>query len=140
MPPLRLLLVLFLVVAAPLAGAEALAVDGSGRCVRANIELQPAATGAHLYRIVFLNHCDAPRSLIWCAEHPAAPLPPVVACTRAQGVGPFAESRHLIRLRKEFQWHLPPGARIRFHDCPGEELPTPEFGCAPPAPPPASRR
>jgi hypothetical protein len=140
MRPLRHFLLVILALFPTFASAEALAVDGGARCLSANVDLQPAATGAQLYRIVFLNRCDAPRSFFWCAEHPAAALPPAIACPRAQGgLGPSAELRHSIRLRKEFQWHLPAGARIRFHDCPGEESPTAEFGCAG-APPSNPRR
>jgi hypothetical protein len=135
------LLLLFALLSVSLARAEAVATDGIERCLSANVDLRPASAGAHLYRIVFLNRCDSPRNFIWCADHPAASLPPGIACPRAQGAfGPSPESRHSIRVRKEFQWHLPPGARIRFHDCPGGELPTSEFSCAPPAPPTASRR
>lgn len=140
MRPQQLLLLLFVLLSS-VARAEAIATDGAGRCLSANVDLRPASTGAHLYRIVFLNHCDGPRNFIWCAEHPVASLPAGIACSRAQAVfGPSPESRHHIRQRKEFQWHLPPGARIRFHDCPAGELPTSDFSCAAPAPPTASRR
>lgn len=141
MRPQHFLFLLFVLLSTPLARAEALAVDGGARCLSANVDLRPAATGAQLYRIVFLNRCESPRSFFWCAEHSAAALPPGVACPRPHsGLEPSAELRHYIRQRKEFQWHLPAGARIRFHDCPGEELPTVEFGCTAPTPPSASRR
>ena len=43
-----------------------------------------------------------------------------------------AEPRHAILQRKEFQWHLPRGSRIRVHDCAGQDIPTADFGCAAP--------
>lgn len=105
-----------------------------GGCVSAKVERAGAGGGpVELYRIVFQNRCDRPRTLYWCAETDKGPLPPGLACARTLGgAGPVAESRHAIRLRKEFQWHLPAGTRIRHHDCPLDEWPTTDFGCAPP--------
>jgi len=57
-------------------------------------------------------------------------VPAAVACRSQRGFGP--ESQHAILQRKEFQWHLPPGARIRFQDCSELEMPTADFNCAPP--------
>lgn len=111
-------------------------------CVSAKVERASGAGAVELYRIVFQNRCDRPRNLYWCAEADRGPLPPGLACARPQAtsVGPIAESRHAIRLRKEFQWHLPAGTRIRFHDCPLGEMPTTDFGCAPPPAPVPARR
>jgi hypothetical protein len=120
--------------AAPLEEASASAYD----CVRAELlPLETVAGGQVLYRIVFQNYCGTTRSLFWCAEHPARPVPAAIACASARALG--AEVRQLIRVRREFQWHLPAGARIRHRDCPPNEVPTPEFGCEP-APVAAPRR
>jgi len=126
-----LVLTLSVVVFAEMARADAHApVTSTGGCLSADVgALRTDDSGAVLYRIVFLNHCEAPRNFFWCAEHPYAQLPATIAC-RAQG-GLGADPRHAIRHRKEFQWHLPPGARIRFQDCPSQEAPTADFGCAP---------
>lgn len=135
----RLRLFLLLAALLPSAGAFAAA---EGDCVSAKVERAAARGGVfELYRIVFQNRCERPRNLYWCAEADKGPLPPGLACVRAQAtVGPIAESRHAIRLRKEFQWHLPAGTRIRYHDCPLGEMPTTDFGCAPPPPPTPARR
>jgi hypothetical protein len=113
------------------ARAEALAPPGpASHCLSADIyPLHPDDDGRVLYRIVFVNRCDVPRSFFWCAEHPGAQVPAAVACRSQRGFG--AELRHAIGHRKEFQWHLPPGARIRFQECSTREIPTAEFGCAP---------
>jgi hypothetical protein len=119
------------------ARAEALAPTGSaGSCLAASVDaLQNTAGSQVLYRIVFHNRCDAPRSFSWCAEHPAAAVPATVACTRFPGARGFGGGlQHLIQQRKEFQWHLPAGARIRFHDCPNGEVPSGDAGCEAPAP------
>jgi hypothetical protein len=84
----------------------------------------------YLYRISFLNRCDSPRRFFWCAEHPSRQVPVAIACPSARGLG--AEQRHEIQYRKEFQWHMPPGVRIRFRDCAAGEVPTPDFRCEPP--------
>jgi hypothetical protein len=115
------------------ARAEALApVPSAGRCLAANIEAQQVVgSGETLYRIAFVNRCDLPRSFFWCAENPGAQVPAAIACPRAGGFP--VEPRHQIVRRKEFQWHLPPGSRVRFHDCAARDIPTSEFGCdAPP--------
>ena len=65
-------------------------------------------------------------------------VPAAVACPVARGLG--AELRHLIQHRREFQWHLPVGVRIRFQDCPGRDVPTPDFHCESPTLAPSSRR
>ena len=91
-----------------------------------------ASTGADS-RIVFHNRCAGPRNFSWCAEHDRMPVPAAVACTAGR-LGP--EQVFQIVHRKEFLWHLPAGARIRLHDCPEGELPTAEFDCAAPPPPP----
>jgi hypothetical protein len=127
--------ILFLALSAVLlpetARAEALAATGSaGSCLSAEVSaLRPMDDGQVLYRIVFYNRCNLPRSFFWCAEHPYAQVPATVSC-RSQH-GPGADLRDAIRYRKEFQWHLPPGARIRYQDCPSQEIPTPDFSCAP---------
>ena len=114
------------------ARAEALtpASGAVGGCVAASVDVLSDAGSQSLYRIVFVNRCGAPRSFFWCAENPGAPVPPAVVCPRGRGFA--AEPRHAIVNRKEFQWHLPRGSRIRFHDCAGQDVPTAEFGCAPP--------
>ena len=104
--------------------------DGPGSCVAASIDVLADARNLSLYRIVFVNHCGAPRSLFWCAENPALSVPAAVACPASRGAP--AEPRHAIVQRKEFQWHLPRGSRIRFRDCPGKDIPTAGFGCAAP--------
>lgn len=133
MRPLFLLLLLLAIPGAP--RAEALAPPGNGSCVAASVEARPLSPGtATLYRIVFINRCEQPRSFFWCAENPASPPPGEIACPRAAGERGFTvELRHTIQRRREFQWFLPAGTRIRFHDCPGQELPTSDFGCAPAA-------
>lgn len=121
-----LLVVLF----AEASRAEALGPHGAaGHCLSAEIHPLRPDDGRVLYRIVFVNRCDVPRSFFWCAEHPGAHVPAAVACRSQRGFG--AELRHAIGHRKEFQWHLPPGARIRFQECSTQEIPTAEFGCAP---------
>jgi hypothetical protein len=57
-----------------------------------------------------------------------------VACPRpgARAADTPAEPRHLVLYQKEFQWHLPPQTRIRYRDCPLQELPTVDLGCARP--------
>lgn len=113
------------------ARAEAFAPSGPALgCVAANVDVQQDAGGQVLYRIAFRNRCDLPRSLLWCAEHTGAPVPAAVSCRTQRGLG--SESVYLIGHRREFQWHLPRGARIRFQDCPGKEIPTTDFNCAPP--------
>ena len=115
------------------ARADAFAPSGPAySCIAASVDvLQDAGGGQLLYRIAFRNRCDLPRSFFWCAEHAGAPVPAAVACRSQRG--PVAESVYLIGHRREFQWHLPRGARIRFQDCPGDEIPTVEFNCVPPA-------
>ena len=113
------------------ARAEALAPPGSaGHCLSADIRALGALDdGQVLYRIVFLNRCESPRVFFWCAEHSATQLPATVACRSQRGFG--SELRHAIRYRKEFQWNLPPGVRIRFQDCSDQGIPTAEFSCPP---------
>lgn len=104
-------------------------------CVSASIDARPI-DGQILYRIVFVNQCDAPRSIFWCVENPSAAVPPPVACPRAETAARYAaEPRYWIAHRKEFQWNLPAGSRIRYRDCAGQEVPTVEFSCAPPPSP-----
>lgn len=128
---LNLFFPLLVVLFAQSVRAEALApASQSGHCLSADVfALRADDDGRVLYRIVFVNRCDLPRSFFWCAEHPATQVPAAVACRSQSGFG--AELRHAIGYRKEFQWHLPPGARIRFQDCSTQEMPTAEFGCAP---------
>ena len=122
----------------PVAAEPSEASSPAHACVRAEIfPLDTVAGGQTLYRIVFQNFCGVTRSFYWCAEHSARPVPAAVACAEARG--PASEVRQLIRVRREFQWHLPPGVRIHHLDCPSQEVPTPEFRCAP-APVPAQRR
>ncbi len=132
-----LLFSLLVVLFAETARAEALAPPGSmGSCLSADVHvLRPLDNGQALYRIVFLNRCELPRSFLWCAEHPSMRMPAPVACRSQGSFGP--ELRHAILHRKEFQWHMPAGARIRFQDCSGLEIPNAEFNCAPQA---AARR
>ena len=135
---LRLILLSFLLLALPARAvrAEALAPAlQSGSCLRATVDaLRSGSDGLVLYRIVFVNRCDAPRSFVWCAEAPATRVPAAVACPQAAGGRGFGtELRYAIQFRKEFQWNLPPGARVRFHDCPANEIPGADFACAAPA-------
>jgi hypothetical protein len=128
---LSLFISLLVVFSAETARAEALAPPGSSdHCLSADLlALRADDAGRVLYRIVFINRCDAARSFFWCAEHPGTRVPAAVACRSPRGFG--ADLRHAIGHRKEFQWHLPPGARIRFQECSMREIPTAEFGCAP---------
>jgi hypothetical protein len=112
------------------AQTRAPSVDVAGGCVAASVDLLASTGREALYRILFVNRCGAPRSFFWCAESPGAPVPAAVACPKGRGVP--AEPRHAIIHRKEFQWHLPRGSRIRVHDCAGQDIPTAEFGCAAP--------
>jgi len=127
-----LLLPLLFLLGAACSRAEALS-PAHGRedgCVAANVAVLSDAGSQTLYRIVFVNRCSAPRSFFWCAENTAAPVPAAVVCPKGRGFP--VEPRHAIVHRKEFQWHLPRGSRIRFHDCAGPDVPTAEFGCAAP--------
>jgi hypothetical protein len=126
------LLLLLLMLCASGSRAEALAPspDAAGGCVEVSVDVLADGGGPALYRIVFVNRCNAPRSLFWCAEHPGGQVPAMLFCPRGRGF--FAEPRHAILQRKEFQWHLPRGSRIRFHDCPARDLPTADFDCAAP--------
>jgi hypothetical protein len=128
---MRVLIYLCLLGAAG-ARAEALAPthDAASGCVTAQVEVLAGTGGQALYRINFVNRCGAPRNLYWCADHPGAPVPPAVVCPRGRGF--VVEPRHALVHRKEFQWHLPRGSRIRYHACQGQDLPTAEFGCATP--------
>jgi len=113
--------------------AEAISPGAApSRCLDSDVEVVSAgAQGGWLYRIVFRNRCGAHRSLYWCADNPAATLPEQVACPRVARAGEApAEPRHVVLHQKEFQWHLPPGTRIRYRDCPAQELPTYGMGCA----------
>ena len=122
------LLVVFFV--PPTRAASSAPPGSAASCVSADVNtIRANGDGQLLYRIVFLNHCDLPRSFFWCAEHPHMQLPATVACSAQRGMS--VELRHAIRYRKEFQWHLPPGVRIRFQDCASQEIPTSDFGCAP---------
>jgi len=130
---LRLFLLSWLYLLGPAgARAEALApISGAaGGCLDVSVDVQADAGNQALYRISFVNRCTAPRSLYWCAENPGAPVPAAVICPKASNFP--AEPRHAILRRKDFQWHLPRGSRIRFRDCPGQDVPTTEFGCAAP--------
>ena len=125
-----LLPLLFLLVAAS-ARAEALAPSSADAgCVSARVEVLGESTAQALYRIVFVNRCGVPRSFFWCAENPSTAVPAVLACPRGRGFA--AEPRHAIQRRKEFQWHLPRGSRIRVHDCADRDIPTTDFGCIAP--------
>jgi hypothetical protein len=109
-----------------------------GACVVSEVSPLDAGRGGQvLYRITFQNYCGTLRSLFWCAEHPAHPVPAAVACAEARGTG--SEVRQLIKVRREFQWHLPAGARVRYLDCPSQEVPTPDFRCEPPSAAPQRR-
>jgi len=123
-------LLLLLVPAGARAEALAPSSDASGGCLAASVDVLSETGGQALYRIVFVNRCAAPRSFYWCAENPGAPVPAAVVCPKGQGFP--AEPRQAILRRKEFQWHLPRGSRIRYHDCAEQDVPTTEFGCAAP--------
>jgi hypothetical protein len=125
------LLLAFLMLCAAGARAEPAAPSSAGGgCVVASVEIRVDASAWDRYRIVFLNRCSEARNLYWCAQSPGASVPPALACARGRGFP--AEPRHRLVQRKEFQWHLPRGTRIRYHDCGGQELPTADFGCAAP--------
>ena len=128
---IRLLLLLLLFCTAG-ARAEALAPahDVASGCVRAEVEMLAEAGSQALYRISFVNRCGAPRNLYWCADHPGALVPATLVCPRGRGF--VVEPSHVLVHRKEFQWHLPRGSRIRYHACEGQDVPTAEFGCATP--------
>ena len=116
-----------------IASAEAISPGTApSRCLDPQVEvISTGAQGGWLHRIVFLNRCNAHRSLYWCADNAGAVLPEQVACPRsARTDGTPAEPRHFVLHRKEFQWHLPPGTRIRYRDCPAQEFPTYGMGCA----------
>ncbi|MBM3367244.1 MAG: hypothetical protein FJY43_03035 [Betaproteobacteria bacterium] len=115
-----------------LARGEAIASTAHpSTCLTAKVDV--ASTGREgnwLYRVVFDKRCGVHRSLYWCAENPGLALPEQIACPKAARAGDApAEPRHQVLNRKEFQWHLPPGTRIRFRDCPAQELPTYGPGC-----------
>jgi hypothetical protein len=122
-------LLLFLLFALP---ATTSAEDS---CLASEVEvLAGSGSGERLYRIVFRNRCGTHRHFYWCAENPSAPLPEPVSCARiTERKEVPAEPRHVVLHQKEFQWHLPPQTRIRFRDCPPEELPTFGLGCVRPA-------
>lgn len=129
--PLRAAFLLVLLYAAT-ARAETIAPAAQpSACIEPQVEaLSEGTRGAWLYRIVFRNRCDDPRSLYWCADKPGAAPPEPVACLAIGRAGDApAEPRHIVLHRKEFQWHLPPDTRIRFRDCPAQELPTFGLGC-----------
>ena len=133
-----LLLVLTAFLCGPVAAEPTEPSSGARSCVVAEVSSVDAASGGQaLYRIAFQNLCGTPRSFFWCADHPRLPVPAAVACAASRGLG--TEVRQLIRVRREYQWHLPAGARILYRDCAAQEFPTPEFGCES-APPPAPRR
>jgi hypothetical protein len=119
----------FLLVAAS-ARAQPLAPASSAGCVSARVEVLGESAAQALYRIVFVNRCGTPRNFFWCAENASAAIPAALACPRGRGFP--AEPRHAISQRKEFQWHLPRGSRIRVHDCADRDIPTADFGCAAP--------
>jgi hypothetical protein len=104
---------------------------GSG-CLTAEVETQPIeAAGKLLYRLEFRNSCVESRTLFWCAEHSSVAVPHEVACpTRQSSLGLPAEPTYPISRRRSFQWLLPFGTQIRYHDCPSTERPTLGFGCA----------
>ena len=142
--PLRAALLLACLFAA---AARAEAITPAARpsaCIEPDVEaLSTGTPGAWLYRIVFRNRCNAQRSLYWCADNPGAALPEPVACPQFARAGDVpAEPRHFVQHRREFQWHLPPGTRIRYRDCPAQELPTFGMDCvaASSAPGAAARR
>jgi hypothetical protein len=127
----RALLPLLILLAAAGARAEALAPAGArAGCVTANVEILGESGVQALYRIVFTNRCGAARTFFWCAENAGTAVPAALMCPRGRGFP--AEPRHAILQRKEFQWHLPRGSRIRVHDCAGQDIPTADFGCAAP--------
>jgi hypothetical protein len=102
-------------------------------CVTARVERRASeARGDVVYEIDFLNHCATQRSLFWCAENPAAAVPAHLACPSPEASGslPVGQS-YLLSQRRRFQWQLPPGTRIRYHDCPAGDRPTLGFGCSP---------
>src|SRR5258706_14177861 len=102
-------------------------------CVRVRLESRSMQSGDQVtYEIDFVNRCGVERSLYWCAENPAAPVPPQIACPSPLA-SPTTPVTHWYALaaRRRFQWTLPKGTRIRFRDCPAGERPTFGFTCAP---------
>jgi len=129
--PLRAFLFVLALLPA-LARAEAIAPTAQpSTCLASEVDVVSAGSaGGWLYRIVFSNRCGVQRSLYWCAENPGTTVPETVACPRvARASEAHAEPRHFVLHRKEFQWHLPPGTRIRYRDCPAQEFPTYGLGC-----------
>jgi hypothetical protein len=123
-----LLLLVALGAAGAAAESNAPSSEATGGCVTARVDVLADAGNQSLYRIVFFNRCSETRSFFWCAENPGAIVPAAVTCPKGRGFP--IEPKHAILQRKEFQWHLPRGSRIRVHDCPGQDVPTAEFGCA----------
>ncbi len=122
----------------PVAAEPLDALPAARSCVVSEVSPVDAAPGGQaLYRITFQNFCGSPRSFFWCAEHPERPVPAAVACASARGPGSVV--RQVIQVRREYQWHLPAGAQIRYRDCPPQEIPTLDSGCEP-APPSAAQR
>ncbi len=105
-------------------------------CLSADAQTESTDGSGPAYRIVFKNRCGAARSFSWCAENAQARVPAEIGC--ANGGAPSGEQRYVIHHRKEFLWRLPQGTRIRFQDCPEQEVPT-SLGCAQPPSAPARR-
>jgi hypothetical protein len=126
------LFLLLLWLCACVARAESLAPahDAVAGCIAANVQVLTESGSQSLYRIEFVNRCSAPRNLYWCVENAAAPVPAALVCPRGRGF--VLEPLHALVHRKQFQWHLPRGSRIRYHACAGQDLPTAEFGCTTP--------
>jgi hypothetical protein len=125
-------LLLLLSLCASGARAESLAPahDATAGCVAASVQVLSEAGDRSLYRIEFVNRCNAPRNLYWCVDNAAATVPAQLVCARGRGF--TLEPLHALVHRKQFQWHLPRGSRIRYHSCAGLDLPTAEFGCTTP--------
>jgi len=100
-------------------------------CLTAEIEVQDVdAPGKLLYRIDFRNNCAEPRTLYWCAEHPADKVPREVACPLRDASPEAPAPSFLVSRHRMFQWLMPAGTRIRYSDCPVSTRPTLGFGCA----------
>jgi hypothetical protein len=126
------LLFLLLMLCAAGARAEALApsLEATGGCLAASVmpDRRRRQPGALSHRL--REPLRRAAQFLLVRENSGATVPAALLCPRGRGVA--VEPRHAIVYRKEFQWHLPRGSRIRFHDCPGQEHPTADFGCSAP--------
>lgn len=120
-----------------LAGADALAptplraAESPANCLSIASQVLGVSGPRRLYRIVFTNGCEAPRVVAWCAEHPSATVPDTIACPKSVAGEAPAPGAFLVARRREFQWTLPAGSRLRHVACPQGELPTLGYQCMP---------